>query len=131
MDKITLIRWCVGLVGISILAGLPLSYIWYAVLCRVVGIQRKLPLFPKLPLKETGQLTGLVERVFFTVCVAMSLSGTAIAMITWVLVKNSILWPGFAKNGDSAQHTVSLLSTIGSLLIAILGAAICRAGGLF
>jgi len=130
MDKITVIRWCVGVLGVSIVAGLPLTYLWYAFLCLVMGIDRKLPLIPTRPLKETGHLTGVVERLFFTVCVAMDLSGTAIAMIAWVVAKNSILWPGFTRTGSSAQGTVSLLSSIGSMLIAILGAAFCK-GKLF
>jgi hypothetical protein len=126
MDKLTLIRWCAGILGVSVVLGVPLSYLWYAVLCRLMGIERKLRLIPKLPLTETGHLTGIVERVFFTVAVAMDLSGTAIAMIAWVGAKNSVLWPGFTKQGSSAQGTVSLLSSMGSLLIAVLGAAICK-----
>jgi len=130
MDAMTVIRWCIGVIGISIIVGTPLSYLWYGILCSIMGIQRKLPRIPTIPLRETGQLTGIVERVFFTVSVAMDLSGTAIAMIAWVAAKNSILWPGFTKEGGSAQGTVSLLSSIGSMLIALLGAAICK-GKLF
>jgi hypothetical protein len=126
MDTVTIVRWCIGVVGVSVVAGVPLSYLWYAILCWIMGIVRKLPFIPRIPLKETGVLTGAVERVFFTISVAMDLSGTAIAMVAWVAAKNSILWPGFTKEGNSAQGTVSLLTSIGSMLIALLGAAVCK-----
>ena len=120
------LRWFIGLVVVAIVAGWIVSYLWYAFLCWLVKIECKVSLWPKRPLDETGHLTGVVERVFFAVAIGTDMSGTAIAMIGWITVKNIILWPGFTRNGPSAQGTVSLLSSMGSMLIAIVAGEICR-----
>jgi hypothetical protein len=121
-----ILRWLVGLVAVAIIVGTIVSYLWYALLCWLLNSERKVPAWPKRPLEETGQLTGIVERVFFTVAIATGMSGTAIAMIAWITVKNLILWPGFTRNGPSAQGSVSLLTSVGSMLVAIVGAQICN-----
>jgi hypothetical protein len=126
MDKIALIRWCSGLVGVSIIAGVPVSYLWYAFLSRLMKVPCKFTLFPRWPLTETNQFTGIVERTFFTVAAGLEMSGTAIAMIVWILAKNSILWPGFTKEDSPAQRYVNLMSGVGSMLIAIIAGEVCE-----
>jgi len=120
-----ILRWVAGLAGVAVVLGWIVSYLWYAFLCWLLGADRKLPLWPNRPLVETGHLTGIVERVFFAVAIATDLSGTATAMIGWITVKHFILWPGFTRNGPSAQGTVSLLTSIGSMLVAIVAGQIC------
>ena len=126
MIESTTLRWLIGLIGIAAILGWLVSYLWYAFLCWLVKIDCKVPLLPRRPLDETGHLTGVVERVFFAVAIGTDMSGTAIAMIGWITVKNVILWPGFTHNGPSSQGTVSLLSSMGSMLIAIVAGEICR-----
>jgi len=41
----------------------------------------------------TGPLTGLIERVFFASAIGFDLSGAAVAMIAWLTLKNTNLWP--------------------------------------
>jgi len=121
-----ILRWLVGLVGVAIILGTIVTYLWYALLCWLLGTDRKVPLWPKRPMEQTGQLTGIVERLFFAVVIATEMSGTAIAMIAWITVKNLILWPGFTRNGPSTEGTVSLLTSIGSMLLAIVAGEICK-----
>lgn len=124
MKPEALMQWLIGLVVVSIVLGAVFSYLWYWFLCWLIGTERKLPSWPKRPIKETGQLTGIVERVFFTVAIATNMSGVVIAMVGWITIKNSILWPKFSQQ-EPPQATVSFLSSIGSLLIAVLGGQIC------
>ena len=63
--------------------------------------------------------------MFFTIAIALGMGGTAIAMVAWITVKNTILWPNFARNGDQSQHVVSLLASFGSMLIAVVPAQVC------
>lgn len=121
-----ILRWLVGVVGIAIIVGTVVSYLWYAFLCWLFRTDRKVPVMIKRPLEQSGQLTGIVERVFFTVAIAVGMGGTAIAMIAWITVKNLILWPGSTRNGPTTEGTVSLLTSIGSMLVAIVAAEICK-----
>lgn len=98
-----LLRWLFSLLGVAVVGGAVVTYVWYAVLCWLLGIPRKLPVWPSRPLTETGSLTGIVERVFFAVAVATGMSGTVIAMVAWTGIKHSILWPSFTVGRSSAQ----------------------------
>ena len=124
------LRWLVGLLGVSVVLGALLSYQWYSILCWLLGVEQTTPLIPKIPIEHTGPLTGIVERIFFTVIIATSMSGTAIAMVVWITIKELILWKEITKDGPSPRATISLLTSVGSMLIAIVGAEICK-GTLF
>jgi hypothetical protein len=126
----SVVRWIFGLVGVDVIIGYFLSYGWYALLCKLMGEDQKYKLWPPYPLKEnnyqTGHLTGILERIFFTTAIATAMGGTAIAMMAWITVKYYILWPGFTRIEPTKRGTVSLLSSMGSMLLAILGAEVCK-----
>ncbi len=126
MTDSNVVRWIAGLVGVDVILGYFLSYAWYALLCKLLSTEQKFSLCPKLPLKETGHLTGIVERVFFTTAIATGIGAAAVAMMVWITVKHYILWPGFTGQRSTKEGTVSLLSSMGSMLLAILGAEVCK-----
>jgi hypothetical protein len=82
---------------------------------------------------ETGSLIGIIERVLFTILFAGNVNGTAVAMVTWIMLKNSTLWADFSKPKENSLKQkepkrlfVSMMSSVGSMLIAFLGAQICK-----
>ena len=76
-------------------------------------------------------LTGLIERLFFTIVVAVNLPGAAIAMITWVTVKMATHWNKVSSsdipNGRFLVFS-GLLAGLVSMLFAMLGGLIIRHG---
>jgi hypothetical protein len=71
-------------------------------------------------------LTGLVERLFFTVLIAFNISGTAVAMIGWIAAKMAANWnrPGTPVAFAGAALS-ALLGGMMSMLFALLGGLIC------
>jgi hypothetical protein len=68
-----------------------------------------------------GWLTGLIERLFFTLLIAFEISGTGIAMVAWITVKMLQKWHGEHKN----YSFLRLLSGMVSMLFALVGGLIC------
>jgi len=109
-------RWLVGLLLVSGILGAVLSYSLYRLACKLRNVT---------PRKTTGPLTGIMERFFFTIIVAINMGGAATAMVGWIVFKNSTLWADF-KTKRPEELYISIISSIGSMLIAILGAQICN-----
>ncbi len=71
-------------------------------------------------------LTGLVERLFFSVLVAFNISGTAVAMIGWIAAKMATNWNRLGTPVQfSAAALSALLGGMVSMLFALLGGLIC------
>jgi len=69
-----------------------------------------------------GWLTGLIERLFFTILVASNISGTGTAMVGWITVKMFQKWHGEHKN----YSLLRLLSGMVSMLFALIGGLLIR-----
>ena len=123
MHKV-LFDWLIGLVVVSTVLGAFLSYVWYWALAKLAGVKRDLPSW-KAILTENGVLTGIIERVFFTVAIATGMSGITIGMVAWTALKSRTLWSAFMKNGEWDRVSVSLLASLGSMIIAIVAGKIC------
>lgn len=128
MDEV-LYRWLMGLVVISTLVGSLLTYLWYLTLAKIAGVDRDIKGW-KSVVTENGILTGIVERAFFVVAIATNMSGTAIAMVAWTVLKSSTLWASFIGKGpseatDGKRVQVSLLASLGSMIIAMIAGKIC------
>jgi hypothetical protein len=122
-----ILQWIIGLVGISLFLGTIAVGIWHRFLCWLMDIECKAELkWPKRPVTETGFLTGVIERTFFTVAVATNLSGTAIAMIAWITVKYYISWKDSTEKNVRKQAMASLLSGMVSMLVALTAGHICN-----
>jgi len=73
-------------------------------------------------------MTGTLERIFFTLMVAFDISGTATAMIAWMALKMTAHWnsPEAAKMGSGDREIVTrrfsaLITGMVSLTIAVIG----------
>ena len=74
-------------------------------------------------------LTGLIERLSFTVAVAFNLAGTAPAMIGWIAVKMASHWTRrHIEHGPGSRFLVfsALLAGLVSMFFALLGGLIAR-----
>ena len=135
-----LFRWLIGLVGVSTVLGVFISLFWYWALKKIDGIIYK-KVKCKTLLTEYGILTGIVERAFFTVAIATCMSGGIItAMVAWTALKSQTLWAAFSvavarvavaddnkTNNEKKDKDifVSLLASLGSMIIAIVAGNIC------
>ena len=79
-------------------------------------------------------LTGLVERLFFTIIVAVDLSGIAIAMLAWLGLKLAINWNRLGID-LGVEHSEILRARFGfsaalaglvSMIFALIGGLICQ-----
>ena len=70
-------------------------------------------------------LTGVIERLFFTVVVAFNVPGAVVAMIAWLAVKMATDWnrPGIPTTAAGAMS--ALLGGLVSMLFAVAGGLIC------
>ena len=76
-------------------------------------------------------LVGVIERLFFTIIVGFDVSGAAVAMVSWILVKMATNWHRIIESGDNRQRGLALCSMMGSmvsLFFALVGGLIIRAG---
>jgi len=68
-------------------------------------------------------VTGIIERVFFTVVVAFDVSGTATAMMGWIAIKMAAVW------NVSQPRAATIFTALGGLMsmfFALTGGLICR-----
>ena len=70
-------------------------------------------------------LTGLMERFFFTILVAVKLPGVAGAMIAWIAVKMASNW-----NSDNEQED-RRFNRFAALLTGLLSMSVATIGGLY
>jgi len=77
-------------------------------------------------------LTGVIERLLFTLLIAFNISATAVAMFVWITLKSAItnnFWR--ARGEDKVVPNIlwsysGLIASLVSLLFALLGGVICR-----
>ena len=79
--------WAIG-IGVSVFVGWAFTWAFLEGLRKWVGYKKKDYGYPPVP----SWLTGMVERLFFTVVVALELPGSAIAMIGWLTLKMATNW---------------------------------------
>ena len=73
-------------------------------------------------------LTGIVERLFFTVLVAFQVSGVGGGLIAWAALKLAAGW-GATREGRTPHRALAftgLIPSLISLLFAVLGGLICN-----
>jgi len=78
---------------------------------------------PRVP----ARLTGVVERLFFTLFLTIDIPGTAVAMILWLTVKmaTNYNWPGIGNGPEDRSYSFKgLLSGFISMLFALIGGLI-------
>jgi hypothetical protein len=115
-------RWGVGLF-VSLVVGWIVTMVFLSLLRRHIELPKDTSASQVPP-----SLTGLVERLFFTVAVAFDLSGTVPAMMGWLAVKMASNWnrPGDGGLQDPRGAVSALLAGLVSLGFALVGGLICR-----
>lgn len=77
--------WLVGMLFSVVVGGVATSITLWAIRLPMGGKQKDLS-------GVSGWVTGAIERAFFTILVALDVSGTATAMIGWLAVKLASNW---------------------------------------
>lgn len=121
--------WILGL-GIALGLGSIGSYLWYKALTIVTGCQAE---EQGRAFFASGPLTGIVERLFFTVAIGLGLSGVATAMLIWVTVKLQAHYHIFTSGNvkDLPRIYRALLSSLGSLIFVVWGGWVWQTGWTF
>ncbi len=125
--------WIIGFVIVSGVLGVGVSYyVWkwlHAYFNRLNTSQGW-----NLPAEHTSTvtlfpvLTGIFERAFFTVLIALQVTGTGGGIIAWVGVKMAVGW-GAIKEGGTGHRALAftgLLSSLTSMFFAVIGGLICN-----
>lgn len=115
--------WIIGLT-FSVFVGWFVTWLFLELLRKAMGLGKK----PK-PGGVPSWLTGIIERLFFTVLVAFNVAGIAAAMIGWIALKLATNWnQDYWKKTSSARlfGFSALLAGLVSMLFAFLGGLICK-----
>lgn len=78
--------------------------------------------------RVTPWVTGVVERIFFAVAIAINLSGTVGAMVGWLALKLATNWnhPDWKTEPKARSFAFSaLLGGLVSMLFAVIGGVVC------
>ncbi len=122
-----LYRWAIGMT-LSVIVGALTTWAFLTALRRYLRLEKdsegngdSRPVPP--------WLTGVLERAFFSVIVALNTSGAAIAMIGWLTLKMVTNWnrPGGSRDVQQIRGAFSaLLAGLVPMLFAAVGGVICR-----
>jgi len=114
----------IGLVLISTVGGVILTFLWHWLLLWIEGNGIK----EKICTREfliTGVLTGIVERFVFTLIVGLSgVGGAAAGAVGWVALKGQLHYHIFTHdpdNSDVVSAYIGILGSMVSLVIAFIG----------
>jgi hypothetical protein len=120
------------------LAGLALSRLGGGIFAHVIlWALRKYQGLGEKPKRSEGEpnrvppwLTGVTERLFFTIIVAFDISGAATAMIGWITLKLVSNWNRTSPQSPeheqwSAWAFSALIGGLVSMLFALLGGLVC------
>ena len=125
-------RWVIGLL-VSLVAGWVIIYLFLFAIRRSIGLGHKPSLggakleegkSPRVP----GWVTGIVERLFFTILVAVDVQGIPTALVAWIGIKLATNWnhPDWRASASTRAFAFSaLLAGLLSMLFAFLGGWIC------
>jgi hypothetical protein len=121
--------WIVGLT-FSVLGGWPVTWLFLKLLRKAMRLPEKPePKKKKDPRGVPAALTGIVERLFFTVLVAFNVAGIGAPMIAWIVLKLATNWNSDYWNTNSLARLYgfsALLAGLVSMLFAFLGGLIVR-----
>ncbi|UCC72206.1 MAG: hypothetical protein JSV86_17855 [Gemmatimonadota bacterium] len=112
-------RWVVGLVVALAVGGVVTG--WF-----LKGLRSYLNIAKPSGRDVPNWLIGLSERLFFTVIVAFNVSGAAVAMMVWIVIKIVPNWELHVKHGTANKPLTwsSILASLCSMFFAILGGLI-------
>ena len=122
MDIVT---WSIGL-AVSLVIGWPITEGFVFGLRKAQGFEK-----PAEEKSVPSWLTGMIERLFFTIAVAYNVGGSITAMMVWIAIKLAANWGPGAGRIDTFRLRIvsSALGGLVSMLFALVGGLI--AGGAF
>ncbi|UCC82853.1 MAG: hypothetical protein JSW46_18110 [Gemmatimonadota bacterium] len=117
----TLVRWIVGLFVALAVGGVVTG--WF-----LSGLRSYLNIARPSGRDVPNWLIGLSERLFFAVIIAFNISGAAVAMMVWIVLKIIPNWELQIKHGTANKPLTwsSILASLCSMLFALLGGLIIR-----
>ncbi len=111
--------------GVALIVGGLVTHAFLAGLRKYLGVSKPVSDIKGVP----SWLTGVIERLFFTVVVAYNLTGAAIGMIGWLTLKMVTHWNRPTPESDRTRIVnafAALLAGIISMLFAIVGGLMIR-----
>jgi hypothetical protein len=114
--------WIYGLLCSLVIGGIVIE-LFYCIMRLYLDIGQKEPDVTKVP----SWLTGVVERLFFTILVGNEMDGTAPAMMAWLGIKMLTNWNRDDWKGNQqvrAGAFIALLTGLVSMLFAVFGGLI-------
>lgn len=128
MGQHTLMGWLIGLVGVSLILGSLLTWLAWEVLGRVAK-ERAQKHLPKVDENEYttriglySALIGIVERICFTLLVALEVPSVGAALAGWIVVKMATGWQRSSPGRYSQMLAFAgLTCTLVSLTVAVVG----------
>lgn len=121
-----LFRWAIGMV-FSVIVGGIVTWAFLEGLRKYQRLKKDTESNDSRPVPPW--LTGMVERAFFTVVVALDISGAAVAMVAWLTLKMVTNWNRSGGYRDVKQVRLAfsaLMAGLVSMLFAVVGGVICR-----
>jgi hypothetical protein len=119
--------WTIGLF-FSLVVGSVVTWLFLKVLRCWLGASEPKPRLSAGSKGVPPWLTGMVERCFFTLLVALDVSGVPTAMVGWLAVKLATNWnhPDWKDKLDTRTYAFSaLLGGLVSMLFALVGGLVC------
>ena len=116
-----LARW---LVGLTVSLGLgAVATSWF-----LTRLRSHLVIPPPVGRVIPRDLIGISERLFFTVVIAFDISGAAVAMVGWIILKMLPNWELYVTHGTTNRPLAwsSMLGSLCSMFFALVGGLICR-----
>lgn len=119
-------QWIIGLT-FSLLIGHGVTWLFLLVLRCALKVGEK-PSLDDSEKRVPPWLTGVTERLFFTVLVGLDIPGVSAAMVGWLALKLATNWnhPAWKERTDARTFGLSaLLAGLVSMMFALLGGLIC------
>ena len=112
--------------GISIIVGLPVTYLWSSILYRQLRKYRTDTESQADRIWWIPLAIGILERAIITTLVAFAISGAAGFISGWVAVKSAGGWASWSKGTTYGRATlfVGLLGSAMSILFGLIGGII-------
>lgn len=130
----TLVGWLIGLLGVSLILGSLFSWLTWCGLRKFFDsiVSRKGWDVPeeeneRVPIQPV--LTGILERLFFTILIAFNIPGVAGGLFTWIVVKMVSGWNRMTGGNETWRRVLSfnaLINSLVSLFFAVLGGLIAN-----
>ena len=124
---LTKLGWVLTVVSFAIVPSAAVVFTWYRLICWRTGVREPFDSGAGAPFWLSGVTTGVLERIFFSVAVALNASGVVVGMMAWIGLKAAIHWQAHMTTAEGEARTkavkesyVALLGSLSSMFLALL-----------